>query len=462
MAIPRERLQSSAPAGAGRARAAPESVPGMAMESNDGRDALLRALEAVLPGAGAMPGRRQGAFVMAAIGNLSLINEMIGFQAGDEVIAAFGARLRGCLRERDCIARYGSNKFGMFLADCEPDQVEFVAGRMIRAVRESPMETSAGAVSANIRLGGVLLPHQAKTLQDTFSGALDALDKARSKRGDSFVLYDSSKGRGEQRKRNIMIVDEVIRALNERRMALSLQPVVRAGGRETAFYECLLRMRMPDGTYVPAADFMGIAEKFGLARMIDHRVVELAVGLLRSAPGLRLSMNVSGETSADPEWLALLRGLAQGDRSITSRMMVEITETSAITDIGESAAFVKTLKELGCQVAIDDFGAGYSSFRNLRALDADMVKIDGSFVEKMADCPHDRFLVRTLADLARNFGMKTVAEWVGDEATARLVEEAGIDFLQGFYFGRPRLVGAGEGGREEAPSGGRTARGGAL
>lgn len=400
----------------------------------------MRAIAGALPSAGVLPGRRQGAFVMAAIGNLSLINETMGFQVGDEVIAAFGERLQACLRERDCLACYGSNKFGMFLADCEPDQAQFVAGRIIRSVREKAIETSGGAISITVRLGGILLPHQARSMQDVFSGALDALDKARSKRGDSFVLYDNSKGRGEERKRNIMIVDEVVRALNERRMVLALQPIVSAGARKPAFYECLLRMQMPDGTYVPAGEFMGTAERFGLARLIDHRVIELAIALLRASPGLKLSMNVSGETSVDPDWLALLRGLAKGDASLTSRMMVEITETAAITDIEESAAFVRTLKEIGCLVAIDDFGAGYSSFRNLRALDADMVKIDGSFVKNMATSPHDRFLVGTLVDLARHFGMKTVAEWVGDDATAGLLEAAGVDFMQGFHFGRPQLV----------------------
>src|SRR5690606_31527219 len=160
--------------------------PSPAMDPGPDRDTLIRAISAVLPVSGVITGRRQGAFVMAAIGNLSLINETMGYQAGDEVIAAFGSRLQGCLRERDCLARYGSIRFTAFLADCEPDQVEFVVGRIIRAVRESTIDTSGGAVSITVRLGGVLLPHQAKTIQDAFSGALDALDKARSRRGDSF------------------------------------------------------------------------------------------------------------------------------------------------------------------------------------------------------------------------------------------------------------------------------------
>jgi len=409
------------------------------LEEATTRDDLIDAVGEMLPGRN--QGRRQGALVIAAIGNLSLINEAFGFDVGDEVITIVGKRLRACLRERDCFARFGSNKFGMLLADCEPDQLEFVAERMIRSVRQSLVETTVGAVSMTLRMGGVLLPKQANTLQDAFSNALDALDHARERQGDRYFQFDSSGGRISRRTRNILIVDEVIRALNDRRMMLAVQPIVRSGGRQPGFYECLLRMQKPDGTFVTAGEFIPIAERLGLSHLIDHRVVELAVDLLKSSPSLKLAMNVSGETATDREWLNALYGLTGGDRSLSERLMVEITETSVISDIDESVEFVKSLKNIGCQVAIDDFGAGYSSFKNLKLLDVDMVKIDGDFVKNLADSKDDLFLVKTLINLARNFSMKTVAEWVGDEATAKLVENAGADFMQGFYFGKPRLVG---------------------
>jgi EAL domain-containing protein (putative c-di-GMP-specific phosphodiesterase class I) len=223
-------------------------------------------------------------------------------------------------------------------------------------------------------------------------------------------------------------------------MLLALQPIVGAGNRKPAFYEALLRMREPDGTIVAAGAFIPVAERLGLVRLIDHRMLELSTKVLRAAPSLSISLNVSGETASDAGWLNALRGLTGGERSLTQRMMVEITETAAITDIEESVSFVKSLKELGCRVAIDDFGAGYSSFQNLRLLDFDMVKIDGSFVRDLPNSREDQILVRALVDLARNFAMDTVAEWVTDEATAKLAEEAGVSYMQGFHFGEPKVI----------------------
>lgn len=384
--------------------------------------------------------RGTGAFVMVAVNNLSHINEVYGFDIGDEMIQIVGQRLRAGLREGDAIGRYSSNKFGIFLRHSGREQLEIVTKRFHDSIRDSVIESSAGALATSICQGCILIPEQADTVPLILSRALEALETAKTKPGQPIAVYEVSEQRETQRKDNVKMADRIIRALNERRMILALQPIVRAGDRKPAFYEALLRMREHDGKVVPAGAFIPVAERLGLVRLIDQRMLELAIKVLRASANLNISLNVSGETASDPAWLNTLRALTNSDRSITSRMMVEITETTAITDIEESVLFVKSLRELGCRVAIDDFGAGYSSFHNLRRLDFDMVKIDGAFVRDLPNSPEDQILVRALVDLAGNFAMETVAEWVTDEATAKIVEEAGVSYMQGFHFGQPKII----------------------
>ncbi len=152
-----------------------------------------------------------------------------------------------------------------------------------------------------------------------------------------------------------------------------------------------------------------------MARLIDRRTLELTCDLLKRHPKLSLALNVSGLTANNHDWLVSLHRLTGGRKAMTNRLIIEITETAAISDIDQTIAFVDTLKELGCKVAIDDFGAGYTSFKNLKLLNVDMVKIDGAFIKNLATDPHDMVFIRALRDLATTFGIETVAEWVQDE-----------------------------------------------
>jgi diguanylate cyclase (GGDEF)-like protein len=384
--------------------------------------------------------RGTGAFIMVAVNNLSHVNELYGFDIGDEMIQIVGQRLRAGLRDGDAIGRYSSNKFGLLLRQSGAEQIDIIVNRFHESISDSALESTAGSLAASICQGYVLLPEQAGTVPEILSKSLEALESAKATPGNPIAIYKPDEKRTSRRQQNMEMADRIVRALNEHRMLLALQPIVRAGSRQPVYYEALLRMRELDGAITPAGEFIEISEQLGLVHLIDNRVLELCVKLLKGSPKLRLSLNVSGETASDPEWLNALRGLANGDEQMTRRMMVEITETSAIRDMDQSISFVKSLKELGCQMAIDDFGSGYSSFRNLRLLDFDMVKLDGSFIRDLPENPEDQVLVRALIDLAKNFSMETVAEWVTDEATAKLVEDAGITYMQGFYLGEPKLV----------------------
>ncbi len=383
---------------------------------------------------------KPAAFLVAAVNNMAGINEAFGFDVGDEIITSIGHVLKEKLRAGDTLGRYSSNKFGMILNDCAPGAVRIAAERFMKAIRDTPIRTSACQLSATISIGGVHVPAQAASVHEAASAALSALDGARLKRYDCFQSFEPNRARDSTRRRNIMIADEVITALDQGRMLLALQPIVSTITRKPVLYECLLRMEQPDGRIVSAGEFIEVAEQLGLSRLIDRRTLEMSVAFAKKHPHVHLSVNVSSLTCNDHEWMAALHKLTVGQRQITERLTIEITETTAINDMDQSIAFVDTLKEIGCRVAIDDFGAGYTSFKNLKHLAVDMVKIDGAFVKNLAADKNDAIFINTMAQLARSFGMTTVAEWVGDEATAQLLADAGIDYLQGFYFGKPLMV----------------------
>jgi diguanylate cyclase (GGDEF)-like protein len=380
------------------------------------------------------------ALLMVSVNNLSVINNNFGYDVGDEVIASVARLIRSRLRGGDTIGRYSSNKFGIILNDCGPGAMRIAAERFMKTVREATIRATGCQLSATISIGGVLLPDHATTAHQALSYALQALDKARAKRSEAFAVYESDAGHESVRQRNITMADEIISALEQNRMMIALQPIVASGTREPVLFECLLRMERPDGLQVSAGDFIEVAEQLGLSRLVDRRTLELAVEVLKKHPSIRLSVNVSGLTAGDHDWLVTLHRLTGGRRALTERLTIEITETAAIHDLDLSINFVDTLKELGCRVAIDDFGAGYTSFKNLKILNVDMVKIDGSFVKNLIEEPTNQVFIKSLVEIAETFGLETVAEWVTDEAVARAIEKAGITYMQGFHFGRPILA----------------------
>ena len=402
------------------------------------RTRLTEELTRFLGTAGRTPAK--GAFLLAGVNDLTLINETYGYDVGDEVITIVGRRIGRALRGRDCIGRFSSNKFGIVLQDCSVEGAEAIARRIMAAVRDSVIDTSVGAVATTLSVGAVLLPQHAGNAQAATARALQALDLARNSRADRLILYTPCERRDSERRRAVAIADEVVRALNDRRMILALQPIVTSRSHEPELYECLLRMKRLDGSIASAAEFIPVAEQFGLAKLVDHRALELAVELLSSAPDIKLALNVSAATATDPHWLQGLEAFSGKAAGLAERLTIEITETAAISDLHETAKFVAALKALGCRVALDDFGAGYTSFRNLRLLGVDMVKIDGSFIQNLGTQAEDELFVRTLIDLAKSFGITTVGEWVGDEKTARLLEKAGVSYMQGYFFGAPELT----------------------
>ena len=190
-------------------------------------------------------------------------------------------------------------------------------------------------------------------------------------------------------------------------------------------------MRQEDGEYSLSPDIVPVAEKLGLIRLVDHRVLELVVAELAAAPQAQLSLNISPGTTMDPDWWASIESLMKPHPGAAERLIVEITETVAIQDLDDVRGFVMRLKKFGSRIAIDDFGAGYTSFRNLRKLGVDIVKIDGAFVQNIARSSDDRAFVQTLIDLAHRLDIKTVAEWVQDEEVGQAAAGLGLRLHSG-------------------------------
>jgi diguanylate cyclase (GGDEF)-like protein len=384
-------------------------------------------------------GRQNSAFLLIAVDNLALINDAFGFDVADEVIVSVGERLRSLARRGDSLGRYAGNKFGLVLHNCNEERLGGVCERLLAEVRDKVVMTARGPVAVTVSAGSIALPGHASSVDQALARAEEALISAKQRLRDSHVVYTPSREREKTRLRNINVADELITALNDKRIRIAYQPIVDACTGEAAIYECLVRMEQPDGSLVSAGHFVPVAEKLGIIGLLDYRVMELAVEALRTHPDVMLSLNVSGRTTADRLWRETLASHLTADKNLARRLVIEITETVAIHEVVELTEFVAKFRELGCQIAIDDFGAGYTSFRNLKMLDVDLVKIDGSFVIDLATNPDNQFFVRTLVDLARNFNLPTVAEWVSNEEEVEMLRDLGVKYLQGFYLGEPAM-----------------------
>ncbi len=379
------------------------------------------------------------AYLAVGIDKLAAINDSFGYQAADAVIIEVGQRLDRNLRMSDVIGRVGGDRYGIVLTCCGEDHVAAAAEKVLASVSSAPIETSAGPVYATVSIGSAIFPDQAKTAFDVMTRAETALTEAKRAGRDCFFPYRLSEEQQGRHRTGMALGERVQRALKENRLTFAYQPVVDSGTGVVDYYECLLRMIGEDGKIVPAYEFISVIEQLGFIRLIDRYVLEKAVAEVAAHPGIRLGFNISGLTATDRSWLRSVVALLKDKTDLATRLVVEITETAALYDLDESARFVNTLRDLGCRVALDDFGAGFTSLRHLQALAVDTVKIDGSFVRNLADNHDNQVFLRHLVGLADGFDLDTVAECVETAEEAAILRREGVGYLQGYFYGRPSL-----------------------
>lgn len=374
-------------------------------------------------------------FLLVAVENIGAVNEAFGDTTPDDLIAGVAKRLREKMRAGDALGRFSTTIFGLALANCSLSELQVAARRFMDAVHDEPIETSAGPVGVRVTAAGIIAPRHAASQVEMVARASETLAEIRRKKRGAFLAFAPSPAREDRRRRYVQLAEELIAALNAGRLELAFQPVVDAHTSETVWFEALARIRDGDGSSRAISGHIEAAEKLGLVHLLDRRVLDLVISTMADNPAPSIAFNVSAETTTDDEWRDRLIELLARHPGIGPRLLVEITETAAPGELRAGSDFVATLRDRSVRVALDDFGAGQTSFRTLRALGVDLVKIDGDFVAGITRVPEDRAFVRAITGLARDIGFRTVAEKVEDEETARLLREIGIDYLQGALFG---------------------------
>lgn len=388
------------------------------------------------------------AVLLLDLDGFKYVNDTLGHSAGDQLLVRCAQVLRGRLRSTDVLARLGGDEFAAILPGVSEDQAVAVARELVEAVREEAVITVPGGrrarVSASIGVVGV---ERGTTLssEDVLALADIALYEAKDDGRDRVRRYVPSERGKERLSAGAAWLARLRDALEDGRFRLFAQPIVALCAEPPGpFHELLLRLDDGEGHLLEPAAFLPEAERSGLVVQLDRWVLEQAVGLLhaeeQTGRTLRLAVNLSGRTMVDADLGEHVERLLTERPVAAGSLIIEVTETAAISNIQQARALGDRLHRLGCRFALDDFGAGFASLFYLKHLAFDYVKIDGEFVEHLRTNEVDRLVVEAAVSIARGLGSRTVAEFVGDAATLDALRGLGVDYVQGFHVGRPLPV----------------------
>jgi diguanylate cyclase (GGDEF)-like protein/PAS domain S-box-containing protein len=383
-----------------------------------------------------------GALLVVDLDGFKYINDTLGHHAGDQLIIACAAALRERLRETDVLGRLGGDEFAVLLPVESAPEAAVVAGALVEIVRQRARGfggQQAGNVTASIGVAAVDVA--TATSGELMVSADLAMYEAKEAGRNQFAVYHADGDRQPRIRAQMTWLQRLDRALTEDRLVLHAQPIVDLRTRATVRHEILLRMVGDDGELILPESFLPAAERFGTITAIDRWVVAEAIramGRVAAAGGrLPLSVNVSARSVGDAELLAVLEAELVAAGVAPADLVVELTETAAVSDIPRAGAFATAVRGLGCGFALDDFGAGFGSFSYLKHLPFDVLKIDGEFVANAEDNETDRLVIAAVTGIAHGLGRTTVAEFVEDGPVIDLLLAHGVDCGQGHHLGRP-------------------------
>jgi diguanylate cyclase (GGDEF)-like protein len=383
----------------------------------------------------------RGAVMVIDIDGLKEVNDKLGHQAGDTLIRRISDILRERVRATDLVARLSGDEFAVLMPQTDTAGA-LQLGEDLRAQVEEGFTPDAEIDGGTISVGITMFGGQGVAGAEAVLVAADqALYQAKEEGRNRITLFHTPEEEGGAPRRAQTTSARIRDALTQNRLRLATQPIrdLASGGIER--YELLLRMTGESGELLPAASFIEVAERSGMVQELDRWVVARALEMIgereRAGDPVSLHMNISGASMTDLSVLEFIERRLDEGGADPARCTFEITQSARVDDYDTAAGFADRLTEFGCEVAIDDYGAGFNSLAYLKKVPFDVIKIDGTFVREMPRNDADQLTVKAIVQIARGLGKRTIAEFVEDEATTRMLREYGVDMAQGYHLGRP-------------------------
>lgn len=402
-----------------------------------------------------------GVLLLLDLDHLKLVNDTAGHAAGDQIIVQVAGLLKRASREQDFVARISGDEFAIAYAAMGEQQGMDKARQLLERINALKPRYGGRTLNITASVGMVTFPQQGKVPVELMAKADAAICAAKSAGRNRIHRYDESDMMRERMDNQMVWKDRLMEALDKENLILVFQPIVGVASRKVHHYEALVRMREADGALIAPGKFIPAAEQFGLIQQVDRYVVAKAIRQLADLPAeladVGFSINLSGLSVGRQDMYELIEREVREAGIEPTRITFEITETAACEQLNNAMEFIQKVRQLGCQVSLDDFGVGFSSFSYLKHLRADILKIDGSFIRDIHNNNADQLFVKALVDVARGMGMRTIAEFVENEQVYDRVRSLGVDYVQGYYLGKPqqtlaRTVAEPEGGYSEHES----------
>ena len=377
-----------------------------------------------------------GAVLMLDLDNFKYVNETHGHKLGDALVAELAGVLSRLLREHDILARLGGDEFCVIAAPATLDEAKTLADRLLLAIRGHTLDADGTAVHCTASIGVAGFEGNSARPLELMADVDRAMYASKEAGRDRVTLYTQA-DRTRARQSAQSAGEHMIRdALANDRFELYTQPIVNLTTGLMTHCEVLLRLRGADDEIILPGAFLPTAERLGLIHLIDHWVIDRALAVAAQHPDLTFEINLSGATIDDEHLEGYIARHLTKHGADPARIVFELTETAAVGNMTRARDLASALAELGCSFAIDDFGAGFSTFYYLKHFPARYVKIDGEFMKD----PHsrlDELVIESIVRIGRDLGKLTIAEYVSDYAAMERVRALGVDYGQGYYFARP-------------------------